>query len=114
MNMLVVKLSVVWQVKTICQEADRELLAAIINDFDQGDGDWDSGAAYDSLLFTIGENGLARITASIMVNDIAQLKGIILDRNHGLELRVLALETMKSFYFEGDISRSEPAQAFIH
>ncbi|MGO0309352.1 DUF1186 domain-containing protein [Endozoicomonas acroporae] len=93
--------------KTICQEADRELLAAIINDFDQGDGDWDSGAAYDSLLFSIGENGLERITASIMVNDIAQLKGIILDRNHGLELRVLALETMKSFYFEGDISRSE-------
>lgn len=83
------------------------VLADIINDFDQGEGDWDSGAAYDSLLFSIGVNGLERIAASIMVNDIAQLKGVILDRSHGLELRVLALETIKCFYFEGDISRSE-------
>lgn len=87
------------------------VLADIVNDFDQDqdqdEEDWDYGAAYDSLLFSIGENGIERITASIMVNDIAQLKGVILDRSHGLELRVLALETMKCFYFEGDISRSE-------
>ena len=83
------------------------VLADIVNDFDQDESDWDCGAAYDALLFSKGENGLERITASIMVNDIAQLKGVILDRSHGLELRVLALESMKCFYFEGDISRSE-------
>lgn len=68
---------------------------------------WGTETAYEELMCTFPEEGMARILASILAGDIGKLKNIIIDREQDIELRCRALEALKTCYFEGDMERSD-------
>lgn len=92
----------------LAQFRDLSLFPVLLDIVDRFDLDlWGEASAYEELICSIPEPAMARIIASVMAENISELKAIVIDPKQDIELRCRSLEALKTCYFEGDMERSD-------